>query len=253
MSYFDFNLPTQSYETNLPDIVIENIDGINVVRDDLLPGGSKRRFVYSYILSYPQIEKWVYASPRQGYAQLSLAYACKDLGKKAIIYVPKGKRTELTEEAEMLGAEINEVPMGYLSNINKKARDRQSNGLDNTKLIPFGFDDPIIINAIAEEAKKLRFTPKEVWTVMSSGTLSRGLQLAWPDAKVYGVQIGHNTTIVEQGRAILIPKRMGFEKDCPLVERPPFPSSVTYDSKAWKHIQEMATLNEDTLFWNVGK
>lgn len=253
MNYFDFNTPTQNYETNLPPIIVETIAGIKVVRDDLLPGGSKRRFVYSYILSYPQIEQWIYASPRQGYAQLSLAYACKDLGKKAIIYVPKGKRTELTEEAEMLGAEINEVPMGYLSNLNKKARDRQSNVLDNTKLIPFGFDDPIIINAIAEEAKKLPFTPKEVWTVMSSGTLSRGLQLAWPDAKVYGVQIGHNTTIVEQGRAILIPKRMGFEKDCPLIERPPFPSSVTYDSKAWKHIQEMATISEDTLFWNVGK
>jgi len=250
MSYFDFNLPTQIYETNLPDIVIENIDGINVVRDDLLPGGSKRRFVYSYILSYPQIEQWVYASPRQGYAQLSLAYACKDLGKKAIIYVPKGQRTQLTEEAEMLGAEINEVPMGYLSTINKKARERQASEF-GIKMIPFGFDDPIIINAIAEEARKLPIIPTEVWTVMSSGTLSRGLQLAWPDAKVYGVQIGHNTTIVEQGRAIVIPKRMEFEKDCPLVERPPFPSSVTYDSKAWKHIKEIAS--EGALFWNVGK
>jgi hypothetical protein len=36
-------------------------------------------------------------------------------------------------------------------------------------------------------------------------------------------------------------------------DRPPFPSSLTYDSKAWKHIQEMATISEDTLFWNVGK
>jgi len=237
-------------DIKLPDIVIENIDGINVVRDDLLPGGSKRRFVYSYMLAYPQIEQWVYASPRQGYAQLSLAYACKDLGKKAIIYVPKGKRTQLTVEAEMLGAEINEVPMGYLSNLNKKARDRQGNGF-GIKLIPFGFNDEIIVNAIAEEAKKLPIIPTEVWTVMSSGTLSRGLQLAWPDAKVYGVQIGHNTTVEEQGRAIVIPKRMEFEKDCPLKERPPFPSSVTYDSKAWKHIKEMAS--EGALFWNVGK
>ena len=42
--------------------------------------------------------------------------------------------------------------------------------------------------------------PKEVWTVMSSGVLSRGLQLfGYP--KVYGVRIGHNTTERERGRA----------------------------------------------------
>jgi hypothetical protein len=28
---------------------------------------------------------------------------------------------------------------------------------------------------------------------------------------------------------------------------------LTYDSKAWKEILQRATLNEDTLFWNVGK
>jgi hypothetical protein len=251
--HLDFHLERYNYEVNLPPIVVQTIAGIKVVRDDLLPGGSKRRFAYSYMLAYPQVEQWIYASPRQGYGQVALAYACRDLGKKAIVYVPQGKRTELTLEAEMVGAEINEVPMGYLTNLNRKAKDRQGHGWDKIKLVPFGFDDPIILNTIVETARKLPFTPKEVWSVMSSGTLSRGLQLAWPDAKVYGVQIGHNTSIVQQGRAITIPKRMPFHKDCKMEDRPPFPSSLTYDSKAWKHILERATLNEDTLFWNVGK
>ena len=45
-------------------------------------------------------------SPREGYAQLSLAYACHDLGKKATVTVPKGKHNWLTTEAIRLGCNI---------------------------------------------------------------------------------------------------------------------------------------------------
>jgi hypothetical protein len=248
--FFDFGYQQLDTHIKLPEIVVENFEGINVVREDLLDGGTKRRAAYNYILRYPHIENWVYASPRQGYAQLALAYVCKDLGKKAIVYIPDGKKTDITLESESLGAEIHLVKNGMLTVIQKRAKDRAK--LDEkTMLIPFGLDHPIIIETIANFARKLPIQPKEVWSVMSSGVLSRGLQMAWPEAKVYGVQIGHNTTTVEMGRAISIPKRMPFSTDCPEKERPPFPSSLTYDSKAWKHIKEMAS--EGALFWNVAK
>ena len=93
--------------------------------------------------------------------------------------------------------------------------------------------------------------PKEVWTVMSSGVLSRGLQLAWPNAKVYGVRIGHNTTERERGRFETFLSKYKFNQECKESERPPFPSSLTYDSKVWKFIKEHAS--EGALFWNVGK
>ena len=45
-----------------------------------------------YLLNlFLSVQEWVYASPREGYAQLSLAYACHDLGKKATVTVPEGK------------------------------------------------------------------------------------------------------------------------------------------------------------------
>lgn len=249
--FFDFHYEQLDTQINLPPIVVEEIDGINVVREDFLPGGTKRRAAYNFILRYPHIQNWVYASPRQGYAQLALAYVCKDLGKNAIIYIPDSdEKTDLTIQSEALGAEINQVPNGMLTVINKRARDRQGLGWDNTMCLPFGLDHPIIVQTIATFAKSLPIEPKEVWSVMSSGVLSRGLQMAWPDAKVYGVQIGHGTSVSEMGRAITIPKRMPFHKDCPIEERPPFPSSLTYDSKAWKHIKEMAS--PGSLFWNVG-
>jgi hypothetical protein len=251
LEFFDFGYEQLDGDVNLPPIVIEEIEGIYVVREDLLPGGTKRRAAYNYVLRYPNINNWVYASPRQGYAQLALAYVCRDLGKKAIIYVPDSdEKTDLTLEAEAVGAEVNQVPNGMLTVIQRRAKDRVKGSEDTTALIPFGLDHPIIIQTIANFAKQLPITPTEVWSVMSSGTLSRGLQTAWPEAKVYGVQIGHGTTEREMGRAITIPKRMPFQKDCPINERPPFPSSLTYDSKAWKHIKEMAS--PGALFWNVG-
>ena len=155
----------------------------------------------------------------------------------------------MTHKSEELGANIIEVPMGFLTNIQAKAK---KYCLDNgAHLIPFGGDHPVIIEAMTQTAKSIGINPKEVWTVMSSGVLSRGLQGAWPDAKVYGVRIGHNTTPREQGRAETFKSKYAFHQECKKPERPPFPSSLTYDSKAWTFIREHA--GDDALFWNVGR
>ena len=249
LQYLDYGLDTIDYTTNLPNPIIEDHDGVKVVRDDLIDGGTKRRAFYVYIKSKSDIEEFVYASPRQGYAQLSLAHVCKDLNRKCTVTVPQGKRYWLTDEAEKLGANIIEVPMGFLTHIQYVAKEYC---MDNdAHLIPFGGDHPIIVRAMCEVAKSLNINPKEVWTVMSSGVLSRGLQMAWPNAIVYGVKIGHNTTIQEQGRATCLRSKYKFQQECKKTERPPFPSSLTYDSKAWSFIKEKATTG--ALFWNVAK
>ena len=248
-NFFDYGFDNIKLDIELPKPIIKEHDGIQVVRDDLLNGGTKRRAFTKYIASLPDVKEFVYASPRQGYAQLSLAYACRDLNRKCTVTVPKGEKTWLTIEAEKLGCNIIQVPMGYLTNIQAKARYYCEE--NESHLIPFGGDHPIIIQAMCEAAKSLDIQPKEVWTVMSSGVLSRGLQMAWPDAKVYGVQIGHNTTEKEMGRAETFRSKYKFQQDCKKNERPPFPSSLTYDSKAWTFIKQHAT--KGALFWNVGK
>ena len=247
--FLDYGYDDIECDVKLPIPIVEEFDGIRVVRDDLLDGGTKRRAFTMYVASRPDEKEFVYASPRQGYAQLSLAYACHDLGRKCTVTVPKGEKTWLTIEAEKLGCNIIQVPMGYLSNIQHKARVYCEE--TESHLIPFGGDHPIIIEAMTRAALSLDIQPKEVWTVMSSGVLSRGLQNAWPDAKVYGVQIGHNTTEEEMGRAETFRSKYTFQQECKKDERPPFPSSLTYDSKAWTFIKEKAT--EGALFWNVGK
>ena len=248
-NFLDYGIDKVDYTSSLPKPIIKEHDGIKVVRDDLLDGGTKRRAFTIYVKSKPEIDEFVYASPRQGYAQLSLAYACRDLGKKCTVTVPQGERYWLTNKAVEVGANIIEVPMGYLTNIQAKAK---KYCFDNgAHLIPFGGDHPIIIEAMRQTALSLDVNPTEVWTVMSSGVLSRGLQAAWPDAKIYGVRIGHNTTPREQGRAETFKSDYKFHQECNEPDRPPFPSSLTYDSKAWVFIKEHAS--KGSLFWNVGK
>ena len=84
--------------------------------------------------------------------------------------------------------------MGYLTNIQYQAKKYVEE--NEAQLIPFGGDHPIIIEAMKNVASLDIEPPKEVWTVMSSGVLSRGLQL-----EVYGVRIGHNTTLRERGNS----------------------------------------------------
>ena len=107
--FFDYGFDSIELDIKLPEPVIKEHDGIQVVRDDLLNGGTKRRAFMYYVQSLPEVEEFVYASPRQGYAQLSLAYVCRDLGRKCTVTVPKGTRYWLTDKAEELGCNITKL------------------------------------------------------------------------------------------------------------------------------------------------
>jgi hypothetical protein len=245
--FFVYDAPP--VETGLPEPVIERHGKVWVVRDDLLPGGTKRRFLYRFLKSQPHVREWVYASPRVGYAQVALAYTTRDLGLKGTVIIPKGKHLPLTTEAISVGANIIEVPMGFLTHIQHVAK-KYAEETEGAQLLPFGLDHPVVIDEIARIAGELPIKPKEIWTCISSGVLSRGLQKAWPDAKVYGVMVGHGTTDRERGRAEVMKSKYKFHQKCKSIEKPPFPSSDYYDSKVWKFIQENAS--QDALFWNVG-
>jgi hypothetical protein len=234
------------------DFKIDKIDEFFVVRDDLIEGGTKRRVLGSFIDNNSEFDEFIYASPRQGYGQLSLTICCMERGKKSTIFIPKGKHTWITEKTISLGGNIIEVPMGYLSVINKRARD-YSEESERRYLMPFGFDHEEIVNEFGNVVSQINLDiePTEIWSAISSGVLSRGLQIGFPNSKVIGVQIGHDTTEKERGRADLYRSKYKFSQPCKKSERPPFPSNEWYDSKVWSIMKEHGKPN--SLFWNCGK
>ena len=103
------------------------------------------------------------------------------------VTVPKGEKTWLTIESERLGANVIQVPMGYLSNIQHKAKVYcEENGATLFRLVVTIL---LLLKPCVElqslESIKRFVHPKEVWTVMSSGVLSRGLQMGWPNKSLW--------------------------------------------------------------------
>ena len=237
------------WEDSLPSPMIEEHEGIQVVRDDLLGGGSKIRFADYLVQSQPEIEEWVYgSSPATGYAQISLSYLCLKYGKKAVIFMAERAWDKLHDyqiEALKAGADMKWVPNGMLSVTEKRARDYVEQDPKVRRLLPIGFHHDTVIASIVRVALSMDVRPNEVWTVGSSGTLTRGLQLAWPDADFHCVTVGHKG---DYGRAKTYRCEIPFNKPAKLI--PPFPSAITYDAKAWEYIKQHAS--PGALFWNVG-
>ena len=248
-SLFEEEFDLGNWKDPNPDPVIEEHKGFLIVRDDLLGGGSKVRFADYLITSNPEVEEWVYgSSPATGYAQISLSCLCRKYGKKSVIFMADRsveKRHPYQLQAIDEGAIMHWIPNGMLSVTEKRARDYVSDSPTSRRLLPIGFDHPSVLASVVRVAQSMDVKPSEVWTVGSSGTLTRGLQRAWPDAEFHCVRVGHSG---EYGKAKIYKSTYAFNKATKVL--PPFPSAPTYDAKAWEFMLEHAS--PGALFWNVG-
>lgn len=224
--------------------IIEH-DGIHVVRDDLIGGGTKARYMQH--LYDAGAEEIVYASPAEGGAQTALAWTAQQFGKRATIFVAKrAKPHPRALMAKRLGALVMQVSPGYLTVVEARARAYcQHTG---AVLAPFGVDMPEAITAIADAARATKFQPDEVWCAAGSGVLARGLAAAWPKARRHVVQVGRKLSPDEVAGATIHVHPLAYGQQSRAAC--PFPSDPHYDRKAW----EIATARRGAgrvLFWNV--
>ncbi len=141
------------------------------------------------------------------------------------------------------------VEQGRLVVAEKRAKDYVGKNPEIRRLMQMGMNDPTVLASIVKVAQSLPVAPKEIWTVASSGTLSRGLQLAFPRARVFAVQIGHTLTQKEVGKATILKSSLRYDQRAPEDELPPYPSEPYYDGKLWKFVKEKGA--KDALIWNV--
>lgn len=229
----------------LPIPVVEEHNGFVVVRDDLLPGGTKMRAILALMQGQTK-DEFVYASPAQGYAQLALAHCARLLGKKATVFTAARKVPHpLTQAAADAGAFIVPVPCGYLTVVQARARTYAAER--GAHLVPFGVDAVASMEAITQAAGSIALEPKEVWTVAGSGVLTRALQRAWPQAKFVAVVVGREGCDTGSARRIVHP--LPFERSAKVM--PPFPSASNYDAKAWEYL--CVEGKAGAVFWNVGR
>ena len=69
----------------------------------------------------------------------------------------------------------------FFTVVRKHARD-YAQAHPDAVLLKMGFNYPEFTQGLAKAAQELDVEPKQVWCAGGSGTLTRALQLAWPDA-----------------------------------------------------------------------
>ena len=227
-----------------PDPVVVVHDGVRVVRDDMIVGTKTR--AGDLLASKINHETIVYSQPRVGLAGVSLMDVAKHHNKKVVLFMPSCKRIS---ENQACCIERGAIPIferiAAMPNLNLKAAEWATK--NDAFFVPLGLKHELATAGIVHAASKVD-PPDEVYVAISTGVLSRALQIAWPKAKFTCVAVARNLKEGELGRAEVISDPANFHAE--EKERPPVPTVKTYDAKVWKYIPKNTGRN--ILMWNVG-
>ena len=132
--------------------VIEKHGEIEVLRDDLINGGSKTRFLPFLVDGSQEV---VFGAPFCGGAPYALSVLGKDVGFKVTLFYAKRKTHHPRQKGALEnGANIFEVPYGYMTNVQAKARKYASE--NGARFLPLGFDVPKAEEPFVEFMQKVR-------------------------------------------------------------------------------------------------
>lgn len=225
-------------------ITLEVHNGITVLRDDKLLGGTKSVIVEKIVQPG---KEYVYASPVYGGFQIALA---EQLGPAAHIFCAKRKVLHPNTVAVMkAGANVYQVAHGYLSVVEKAARMFCFEKDDSVVKIAFGAAEhkAILVERVKQVIKAYGREPDEIWCAIGSGTLFEAILEGTKKARVCGVSVGRHYENF-QDRAYVYHHPLKFEKESKY--KCLFPSMPNYDLKAWEYCEKFASFG-DVLFWNV--
>ena len=238
---------TEGWTPYNPNPIVTECDGVRVVRDDLIVGTKAR--AGDLLLSRTNHDTIVYSQPRTGLAGVSILDAGKHHNKKVVLFIPASKVVSLHQACCI---ERGAIPIfkriAAMPILNNYAKDWAEK--NNSFFIPLGLKHELATAAIIQVACKID-PPDEVYIAISTGVLSRALQIAWPKAKFTCIAVARNLKAGELGRAEVISEPLPFTIAEKTKNLPPFPTIATYDGKIWKYIPKNSGRN--ILFWNVGR
>lgn len=227
---------------------IQMVDGIAVIREDLVSGGTKARFLH---LQFKTADEVCYASSHCGGGQVSLALTAKKLNKLCTIFtaaraVPHNRQIE----AAALGARFEWIRPGYQNVITARAREycKQT----GATLAPFGLRVDGYQEIVAEAAISTKCRPDYVWVAAGSGSLAHGLHKAWPHSQFHLVEVGAKLDPVEFGWATVhtYPRKYSWAAPSSVA---PFNSDRHYELKCYDLMKQWQPKHKRamTLFWNT--
>jgi hypothetical protein len=243
---------TKDFKSLLPDIVVKEHEGVKVVREDLvLKGGTKTR-AGEFLMSQIKKNTVVYVVPRIGHAGVAIMELAKLYNKDVIFFMPACKEISDNQAAiiKMAPKEVIFERIAAMPNLNLMAKKyAEENGYE---FIPFGLNHPLTIAGFVrtcENMLKNYNEPEELWSVVSTGVLTRGLQIGFENTKMRGVCVARNMKHGELGRTEIVSEPLPFLKEEKKENLPNFNTVPSYDGKGWKYVPK--NTERDIWFWNV--
>jgi hypothetical protein len=243
---------TKNFKSLLPDIIIKEHEGVKVVREDLtLVGGTKTR-AGEFLVSQVEKNTLVYVVPRVGHAGIAIMELAKLYNKEVIFFMPACK--EISDHQSYI---INMKPkdviferIAAMPNLNLLAKKyAEQNGY---QFLPFGLNHYNTIAGfvrICENLLKNYDEPEEMWSVVSTGVLTRGLQIGFENTNMNGICVARNMKQGELGRTKIISEPLPFLQDEKKSNLPEFNTVPSYDGKGWKYVPK--NTDKNVWFWNV--
>ena len=226
---------------------IKDIEGFKVIDDGEFLYGTKAKMA-DFFISQIKEDALVYVSPRTGYAPFSLCYLAKKYNKKLYLIMPASKEAS---EHQRTAIEYGGIPIFLRIPAMPTANiwAKQFAEKIGAKYLPFGLKHEMVVaggvRVFYDNFKDMDI--KTMWSVMSTGVLSRSLQIALPNTEFHAVAVARNIQDGELGRAKFYTHSKPFLKEAKII--PPFDCIRTYDAKGWELLKENGKPGD--WFWNV--
>ena len=262
---------------------------IRVKREDLScpdpgPSFSKLRGVWEHIAARPETTIGV-LDTFHSKAGWGVAYVCRELGKKCVVYWPLFKREiysdgayalrEPQRRAKLQGAKLVALPAGrsailYHSAKKQLAETTRGKGY----LMPNALK---LVESVAQTAAEVGESDRRALACdhliisVSSGTIAAGVIRGFLDRKLYpkiwlhmGYSRSHDALIdylrekIGDGFADILPniqlvdEGYAYKDRAPATATAPFPCNPYYDLKTWSWMEKSFNEPGRVLFWNIG-
>lgn len=249
----------EGWTDNAPAPSIRQFGGVTIWDDSVSNIGTKARWG-DLLFSKIETDEVVYVQPRVGWAGISLSALAKTYGKKLTLFMPASKRIS---DHQLIcierGADVKFRRIAAMPVLNKYAKDYAAE-VGGT-FVPFGLDHELVVAAGVKATLQQwgdRPEPEHVVSVISTGVLSRTLQIAFPNAKFHGVAVARNLKAGEVGRASVLSYHRPFlqnaDEAAEITAETGLNSAPNYDMKGIEYLLREklgVPMNERTLVWNV--
>lgn len=225
--------------------------------DSLFGMGTKGRWG-DLLVSRIEADELVYVAPRVGWAGISLARLAKKHGKRLTLFMPARKElgahqlVAIEEGATPVFRKIAAMPV-----LNGLAR-RYAEETPGAAFIPFGLEHELVTAAAVKSIDQHfgDWEPSDVVSVVSTGTLTRSLQVAWPRTRFWGVAVARNLHDGEVGHAQVVSYHKAFQQPADNARQLSefIDSAWNYDMKAFDYVMSGTVpcpASPSTIIWNV--